>query len=219
MYGYQVDSSSSSPSSNMWVWMVGVVVLTTVSSYSIPDTVLFSAIPLLIAVYIFHTERFAYGSSSKDTTDHRKITIEDMRKTLLIDNQMHWLEHDTFLGQVVVNMHRLIQYDVQIVKDVTTACNDFVQVYYRGIAESDEDALSYSKLPSHRMRVQLLEDTLNDVVESLDGFRYVLKKHDFESTYNIPEVIHLVHDYMVSKIELLVTKYKLNNKERRLGAA
>lgn len=210
-------------SSTVWFWIVFVVSATVVTVHPLPDGLLASLIPLCIAAYIFfdftstNPKNIVTSFSSKYVDENKTTTLEDIRTTTKIDRPLHWLQHDDYLNSVVVSLQPLIQHDVQIVKEVVVACNDFVQVFYRGVAETDENALSYNKLQEHRMRIQLLEDIVETVTDTLSGFEYVLKLHDYDRTYDIPRVVSIIAAYMRGKIDLLVAKYKLNNKGRRLG--
>ena len=137
------------------------------------------------------------------------IQLSTLKDKLLISQSVKWLEYDTFLSNVIVDLYPIIRYDIEVLKSVIIHLNKFLKIYYHAMSSTEDSALLYKNIRKNQTTIQSLEYKKMDIVDELKNLVYVLPTSMFYVDQNIPEISFLIEDYLNKKIVLLSTKLKM----------
>ena len=171
-------------------------------------TNLFISIATIVCLYKLFTVFQVYTKmNTKEQYDD--IQLSTLKDKLLISQSVKWLEYDTFLSNVIVDLYPIIRYDIEVLKSVMIHLNKFLKIYYQAISSTEDSALLYKNIRKNQTTIQSLEDKKMDIVDELKNLVYVLPTSMFYVDQNIPEISFLIEDYLNKKIVLLSTKLKM----------
>ena len=131
----------------------------------------------------------------------------DIKRTLLIDEDIKWFEYNTFLVNYVQSMYLVIKYDKEILRDVIYDLNSFLKTYY--IAVADERTLLYENVSENQHTLQKLDDLHDSIIDNLKNIVFILKINQYHDTINIPHKIEVLHGFLSEKEDLLAHKFKM----------
>tara|TARA_B110000261_G_C13085721_1_gene357761 strand:+ start:2240 stop:2887 length:648 start_codon:yes stop_codon:yes gene_type:complete len=137
------------------------------------------------------------------------ITIEDIKNTLLINEDTKYLENDKKLVKIIISLYSVIEFDKEILKNTIINMNDFLRVYVISIV--NDDPLLYMNLKDNQFRIQKLQDIKGEIKKDFKNFIYILKNNEYYEKFNIPMYIGIIDEYMFEKICILAHKFKIKS--------
>ena len=171
-------------------------------------TNLFISIAAIVCLYKLFTVFQVYTKMNKKE-NYDDIQLSTLKDKLLIAQSIKWLEYDTFLSNVIVDLYPITRYDIEVLKIVMIHLNKFLKIYYHAMSSTEDSALLYKNIRKNQTTIQSLEDKKVDIIDELKNLVYVLPTSMFYVDQNIPEISFLIEDYLNKKIALLSTKLKM----------
>ena len=139
--------------------------------------------------------------------------FEDIKKALLIEDNIQWLEHNEYLVNIIQNLHSIVKHDKEIFRDLILDLNLFLKLYYTAIV--DDHPLMYSNLKDHQEILQSLEALHKQIVQNMKNLVFVLKTDAYHHIMNIPKKIDEIELILNRKIKLLYHKFKLRPSKQK----
>lgn len=171
-------------------------------------TKFFISIAVIACLYKLYSIFQLYTKSNKKEQND-DIQLSTLKDKLLISQSIKWLEYDTFLSNVIVDLYPITRYDIEVLKLVMIHLNKFLKIYYHAMSSKEDSALLYKNIRKNQTTIQSLEDKKAEIISEIKNLVYVLPTSMFYVDHNIPEISFLIEDYLNKKIALLSTKLKL----------